>query len=79
MGYLPTNFFDSLPINTTFGGAYRTFMITKCSNVNYLFYELELPTAAETAALNNVASGCANAAQYRDTYGMRAIEDLTVQ
>lgn len=83
MGYLPDTFFDNLPFNTAYGSSTNnaaTFMVYTCGTKKYLFYSMEKPTTEESASLNNLIAAptsCVNAGTAKNTYGMRAVKDLS--
>ncbi len=77
-GLLPDTLFTGLPKNTRFGTSADVFMVYSCNSKYYLFYAVEDPAAAETAAINALIVSCASLASARDTYGMRGVKELSV-
>ncbi len=81
MGYLPATFFTTLPPNVGFGNtAAQDFMVQYCGTTYYLFYTLEMPTAAETSnytALISSGGVCYSVANSITPYNMKAAINLS--
>ena len=76
-GLLPSTLFSDLPPNARIGSKLEVFMTYPCGTKYYLFYSVESPTGAETAAINSVISDCPTLASVRDTYLMRGAKELS--